>query len=285
MRPAADARRLVRVVPVMGTTVSFHVAMPRPADAVVERALDDAIAHLRDVDRRFSLYRPDSELSRLATGELAERDLSTDVRWVLGACDDLARATDGAFDARRHRADGIVDPSGFVKGWAVEDCAGRLDDAGARNWAVAAGGDIVASGEPVAGRPWRIGIRHPDDAAAIAAIVGLRRGAVATSGLYERPDHIRVPGSGAAPTAFRSVSVVGPSLAWADAYATAAFVMGERGLTWVAEHPGYHALAITGDGRLVSTPGMDRFRAAPEAAGSSGGPADLSGDSHAAVVS
>lgn len=48
--------------------------------------------------------------------------------------------------------------------------------------------------------------------------------------------------------------MVGPSLTWADAYATAAFVMGREGLGWVASHPGYGALAVTAEDRTLWTP-------------------------------
>src|SRR4029077_6895173 len=132
---------------VMGTAVTFDVRAPFASPWAIEAAC----AVLHDVDRRFSLYRADSEFGRLAAGSLVESELSADVRWVLGACDELARTSDGAFDARHHRADGIVDPSGFVKGWAVEETARHLDAAGADNYLVAAGGDILARGEPAHG--------------------------------------------------------------------------------------------------------------------------------------
>ena len=133
----------------MGTTVSVAVRPPLVANEVLDAFFDQ----LRDVDARFSTYRADSEVSRLARGELAEADASPDLRHVLAACDHLAVVTDGAFDARRHRPDGRPDPSGFVKGWAIEEAAWLLDSAGARNYWINAGGDIVARGEAaLAGR-------------------------------------------------------------------------------------------------------------------------------------
>ena len=57
--------------------------------------------------------------------------------------------------------------------------------------------------------------------------------------------HIVDPRSGVAATGLLSMTVVGPSLTFADAYSTAAFVMGERGASWVAGIDGYEALAIT----------------------------------------
>ena len=126
----------------MGTTVSIEVEPPLVSDEVI----DEVVADLHDVDARFSTYKPDSEISRLMRGELSEANASLDVRHVLAACDHLATVTGGAFDARRHRADGRLDPSGYVKGWAIEEAAWLLDAAGARNYWINAGGDIVARG-------------------------------------------------------------------------------------------------------------------------------------------
>jgi len=260
----------------MGTAVSIHVRAPLPAAGAIEAAC----AVLHDIDRRFSLYRPDSELGRLARGEIDETALSPDVRWVLAACDDLARTSGGAFDARRHRADGVVDPSGFVKGWAVEEASRCLDDAGARNYLISGGGDILARGESAPGRPWRVGIRHPADPTTVIAVLAVSDGAVATSGLYERGDHIRDPGSAAVPRGLASLTVVGPSLAWADAYATAAFAMGLDGLAWIHGHPGHGAFAVTPDDRATWTPVVEEclVRETPRQV-------PLSASSHAAGVS
>ena len=85
-----------RVEPLMGTTLSLAVRPPLVGGEV----LDTFFEQLRVIDARFSPYRADSEVSRLARGDLAEADASPDLRHVLAACDHLAVVTDGAFDAR-----------------------------------------------------------------------------------------------------------------------------------------------------------------------------------------
>jgi thiamine biosynthesis lipoprotein len=252
------ARGLRRVETAMGTTISIDVEPPLVSDAT----LDVVIAGLHAVDARFSTYKPDSEISRLMRGELAEADASPDVRHVIAACEHLAIVTGGAFDARRHRADGRLDPSGFVKGWAIEEAAWRIDEAGGRNYWINAGGDIVARGEAAPGRPWRVGIRHPDEAHRVASVLAVSDRAVATSGDYERGEHITDPRTGRAAAGLRSVTVVGPRLAFTDAYATAVYAMGLNGLTWLVNDgraDDYAAYAITDDGRAVWTEGMDRY--------------------------
>ena len=246
---------LRRVESVMGTTVSVHILTPGIEPSVLDAVFDQ----LRDIDARFSPFREDSEITRLARGELDEETCSPDVRYVLSVCDHLASVTGGAFDARAHRADGAVDPSGFVKGWAIEEAAWLLDSAGAHDYWINGGGDIVARGHAAEGRPWRVGIRHPDQADRIAAVLEVSDRAVATSGAYERGAHIIDPRSGQQAAAFRSVTVVGPGLAFTDAYATAVFVMGLDGLTWIDARDGYAALAITTDDRVVWTPAMEGY--------------------------
>ena len=117
-----------RTEAVMGTMVSLEVREP----AIDPSAVDAAFALLHDIDARFSPFKADSEITRLADGKLAEGDCSLDVRQVLAACDHLAETTNGAFDARFHRPDGRLDPSGFVKGWALEEAGWLLETAGAR---------------------------------------------------------------------------------------------------------------------------------------------------------
>lgn len=241
----------------MGTTVSIDVRPPLVSADVI----DAVLAELHGVDARFSTYKPDSEISRLRRGEVVEAECSLDVRHVLAACDYLATVTDGAFDARR-RPDGRLDPSGFVKGWAIEEAAWLIDSAGGRNYWINAGGDIVARGEREPGHPWRVGIRHPDQVDRVAAVLAVSDRAVATSGTYERGDHITDPRTGGAPAGLRSVTVVGPGLAFTDAYATAIYVMGIDGLRWLPASPeraAFAAYALTDDGRAIWTEAMEQY--------------------------
>ena len=233
----------LRVEQVMGTAVGIDLR----DDEMPAAALDEAFAYLRRADAQFSTYKPDSEVSRLGRGELPLAACSLDLRQVLALAEQLRTDSHGAFDVRGHRTDGRLDPSGVVKGWVVEEAAWILDAAGARNYAINAGGDIVVRGEPEPGEPWRVGIRHPLDAGAVARVLELRGGAVATSGAYERGSHIANPVASSAAEDWLSLTVVGPSLAYADAYATTGFAMGHDGLAWANRHAGYRAYGMIGD--------------------------------------
>ncbi|MEO8230516.1 MAG: FAD:protein FMN transferase [Chloroflexota bacterium] len=250
---AHPAAAKVRVEHIMGTAVGIDLRGTSLPDVVI----DSAFARLRFIDARFSTYRPDSEFSRLIRGDLDEADCSAELRFLLGLCEDLRRTSDGYFDIRRHRPDGRPDPTGLVKGWAIEEAAFLLESAGARDFTVNAGGDVVARGEAEPGQPWRVGIRHPEQSDRVAAVLAIRDLAVATSGAYERGQHIIDPHDGRPARDLLSLTVVGPSLTYADAYATAAFAMGSRGPAWVHGHPGYGAYAIGTDRRAVWTPRVE----------------------------
>jgi FAD:protein FMN transferase len=237
----------------MGTTVSIDVR----DEGVPAAALDAAVQTLRELEARFTTYCDDSEIKRIERGELQLADAHPDVREVLAACAVLRAESNGAFDAWR---DGCLDPSGYVKGWAAERAAAVLRSSGATRFALNLGGDVICAGESAAGLPWRVGVRHPAEPRRIAFVVGVRDGAVATSGSYERGDHIVDARTGRPATDWRSITVLAPDLATADAIATAALAMGMDGPAWAAERPGCEVAAIGQDERLWTTAGLERAR-------------------------
>lgn len=236
---------LRRAEAVMGTVATVHIADPLPPprlDQLARQVFD----WLHEVDRRFSTYRPDSEVNRLDRGELPLARCSPELRLVLERCADLWRRTDGYFDLY---AAGRLDPSGYVKGWSVQVASEMLTAAGAVNHCVDAGGDIQTRGRPTPGEEWRIGVRHPWQADKVAWVLHGTDLAVATSGTYQRGPHVTDPRRGVPAAGLRSVTVVGHDLAAADAYATAGLAMGETGLGWLAELDGHAVAAVTDDGR------------------------------------
>jgi FAD:protein FMN transferase len=239
-----------RVELMMGTAISVDVADPPPGAATL---VDEVFAWFDEVDRRFSTYKPDSEVGRLDRGELAPGELSRDMRHVLDACEDLRAATRGYFDAY---ATGRLDPSGYVKGWSVQVASDRLAAAGAGNHCVNAGGDVRVRGAGPAGRGWRIGIRNPFEHDKVAWVVAGTDLAVATSGTYERGFHVVDPFTGAPATYLSSVTVTGPDLGVADAYATAAVAMGARGPGWLAGLDGHECAVVTAAGEASRSAGL-----------------------------
>ena len=242
----------------MGTT--FELVVRDDQAPFDENAIDTAFAWLREVDERFSTYRPESEVARIRAGILDPVEASPDVQYVLGECEAMRRRTDGFFDIHPGGSGSPLDTSGYVKGWAMERAAAIVAVAGARSFAFNGGGDVIARGRPSPGATWRVGIRHPVERDRVAAVIGVTDLAIATSGAYERGEHIRDPHTGRPPAGVLSVTVVGPSLTIADVFATAAFAMGDQGIRWLSDQPDYEGCVITADGRLRATTRFEALR-------------------------
>jgi FAD:protein FMN transferase len=241
---------LRRVEHIMGMPIVADVR-----DACADELLDGLFDWFREVDERFSTYKEDSEISRLNRGELMVAECHPDVRRVLARCDELREATAGYFDAR-YESLTTVDPSGLVKGWSVDRGGVLLEEGGIANYSINAGGDIRTRGSALPDSAWRTGIQHPTEPDRIAAIVEANDLAIATSGAYLRGEHIVDPRSGRPPSGLLSVTITGEDLATADAYATAAYAMGEAGAAWTAGLHPYEALTLLVDGTSLATPGF-----------------------------
>jgi thiamine biosynthesis lipoprotein len=248
----ARERRLRHAEPVMGTVFSFDV--PAAAAAVLPAVL----RWLHWVDATFSTYREDSDVSRFGRGDAGLSACAPELAEVIGACAAIREASGGYFtDWPRGR----FDPSGLVKGWSIEHAATMLTAVGQLSHCVNGAGDVQCTGEPEPGRPWRIGIADPLCPQALAAVVAGRDFAVATSGIAERGPHIINPHTGQPATGLASVTVVGPRVTMADAYATAAFAMGPAARDWVESLGGYEAFAITPGGDRWQTSGFAAYAA------------------------
>ncbi|WP_199842596.1 FAD:protein FMN transferase, partial [Streptomyces scabiei] len=147
---------LRHVEEVMGTVFSFDVRGGEPA--AVRAALDEAVAGLHAVNEVFSTYREDSQISRLARGEVTIEECAPEVGEVLDLCAEAERSSGGWFSATY---EGRFDPTGLVKGWATERAARLLVDAGATGVNVNGGGDVQLYGVPGPERPWRVGVADP----------------------------------------------------------------------------------------------------------------------------
>jgi FAD:protein FMN transferase len=234
------------VEPCMGTVFSIDVRSPGIGLSVIK----DVMSWLHWVDRTFSTYRADSEISRLARGELGLDDCGPEVREVIDRCQSLADETDGYFSAW---ATGPLDPSGYVKGWAIERAGEMLAAAGSVNHCINGGGDVQCAGSAELGRPWQVGIADPLRPGELAGVFSGAAIAVATSGTAERGSHICDPHTGARPSTLISVTLAGRNLSTVDAYATAAFAMGDRALDWIESLPDHQALVIYQDGTRWSS--------------------------------
>lgn len=228
----------------MGTVVSLEWSGD-------QRRLADAQEAFAAADRRFSLYRADSELSRIADGSLELVDASDELREVYAIALGWRRETGGAFTP--HRPDGAIDLNGIVKAWAMAEAGRSL---GGGDWCLNVGGDVLASGHGADGSPWVVGIVDPADRSTLLTALPLRgpRRAAATSGSAERGDHIWTRGRG--PADFIQVTVLADDIVTADVLATAIVSGGAETLDDVTGRFDVDVLTVDAAGELRATPGM-----------------------------
>ena len=241
---------------VMGTVVSFDLPArarePRGPAGQIGGPLGQAVRWLHWVDQTFSPYRDDSDVSRFGRGALPLADCTPELAEVLEACAAISERSGGYFTTT---PGGTFDPSGYVKGWAIERAAAIFTAAGSAEHSVNGGGDVQFVGN----RLWRVGIADPLRPGRLALVVAGRDFAVATSGVAERGAHIIDPYTGRPPAGLAGITVVGATLAETDAFATAAFAMGSAARDWVESLDGYEAFAVTATGATWQSSGFGAY--------------------------
>jgi thiamine biosynthesis lipoprotein len=245
----AHRPRTLHVEHLMGTV--FTIDIRDPGDW--GEAVSQVIAFLHQVDDVFSTYRTDSDISRIRRSELTVRDADPRVAEVLTLCAEIEDETSGYFNAGWR---GGIDPTGIVKGWAIERASVMLRCHGSANHTVNGGGDIQIAGERSPGQPWRVGISDPVHRMRLLTTVSGREFAVASSGTSERGQHIIDPHTGRPACELRGVTVIGPELTRVDAYATAAFAMGPDAIQWAETIPNHEALTVGINGHVRWTTGF-----------------------------
>jgi thiamine biosynthesis lipoprotein len=260
----------------MGTVFSFKGNSPFDASAT-RHILEQACDILVEADRTFSLYKPNSPLSKLARGEQSLADCPPVVEQIWDACEAWEKTTDGWFSA--FTPQNTFDPSGIVKTWAAKAAADFIFEQGIQDFTMNAGGDVWISDQAVQDVDWRVGLHKPvsiasPDAGVLAVIdlKGTEFRAVCTSGVAERGEHIwnpKAPGKEAA-NQLLQVSVVAKDLVEADVWATAAFAHGPRAIRQINEHNLAHpdnqvqAIVVLPDGDLNATDGFIELFAKPD---------------------
>jgi len=237
----------------MGMPITIEVLDALVADEV----FDEVYAYLKYVDAKFSTYKEDSEISRINRGELTINRASDDMRLIFSLAEQTKQETRGYFDIQHN---GMIDPSGLVKGWAVYNAAEILRQKGFRHFYVDAGGDVQVAGKNCQGQAWRLGIRNPFNIHEIVKVLAVSDCGIATSGTSIRGKHIYNPkGVDAIMDDSISLTVIGPNVYEADRFATAAFAMGRAGILFIEELAGFEGYLIDSNGLATFTSGFARY--------------------------
>ncbi len=264
----------IHVFETMGTVASLVI----PG---ADRALFEQIERVfADHDTRFSLYRADSEISRIARGELMLLRSTDSLRAAYAEAIGWRTSTAGAFDP--YRPDGVLDLSGVVKALAIDAARSAVVGAGLDDALLSVGGDGVALGRRMsppdsagrtaadsAGRtpadadaPWMVGIVDPESREHLLGAVPLHpgRAAIATSGTAERGEHVwrRSHPSGRTEVPFRQVTVRAADIVTADVLATAILSGGPETLADACSQWNIDVLTVDASNGMTATPGFRR---------------------------
>jgi FAD:protein FMN transferase len=236
------------------------MGMPITLEVIDRKVEQKHLAQIFDyfaaIDEIFSTYKSSSEISKINRGELLEVHYSPALKTILALSEQTREETQGYFDIRT--ANGY-DPSGLVKGWALQNATRLLKEKGLRDFSLEAGGDIQVCGRKN-GNLWRVGVRNPFKRAEQVKILELTERGVATSGTAIRGQHIYDPHDRTRQILdIVSLTVIGPNIYEADRFATAAFAMGRAGLTFIEDLPGFEGYMIDSERRATLTSGFERY--------------------------
>lgn len=230
---------------IMGMPVTIALRDPQASLADIEKIF----RYFEYVDQKYSPFKPDSEVSLInqSPGFVP----SAEMKEIIRLCEDTKIISHGYFDAFHF---GKFDPSGIVKGWAIKNAAGLLASSGFQEYYIEAGGDIQVAGS------WAVGIRNPFDSKTIVKSINLKNMGIATSGNYERGNHIYDPFGKISPgSEVVSLTIIAPDVYEADRFATAAFAMGAHGIEFISSFPHLAAYQIGASGKATFTSNFEKY--------------------------
>jgi len=235
---------------IMGMSVAIEVL-----DECDGSDIDEILDYFHQVDETFSTYKKTSEISKINRKELRIEDASPEVKKILRLCEETKSKTHGYFDIY---VEGIIDPSGLVKGYAIAEAAKRFIKKGYKNFYIEIGGDVAIYGLKN-GQKWKVGMRDPRDRRLTKGVLHLTNVGIATSGTYERGMHIYDPIRKKLANDVESLTVIGPDVYEADRFATAAYAMGKKGIDFLDTIDGLEGYMITRDGKEFLTENFRNF--------------------------
>jgi len=184
-------------------------------------------------------------------------DLLAQARALIGFDAVAVRARRIAFG----RAGMALTLNGIAQGYITDRVADLLRAGGIDNVLLDLG-ETRGLGRHPDGRPWRVGIRHPRDPAALFRTLEIAEQAVATSGGYGlvfdaggRHHHLLDPASGRSADGALSVTVVADRATTADALSTAIAVMPSGRIAATIAAAGVRAIVWSADGTIRTYPG------------------------------
>ncbi|HSW88695.1 MAG TPA: FAD:protein FMN transferase [Candidatus Saccharimonadales bacterium] len=237
---------------IMGMPVTVNVV----DSSVTQNDIAAVFDYFISVDETFSTYKDSSEISQINKGYIKKESYSKEMKDVFTLAEKTKKETNGYFDIVQ---DNYIDPSGLVKGWAIQKASEILLEKGFHNFFIDAGGDVQISGLNESGELWKVGIRNPFNREENVKVVTIKNGGIATSGTAIRGQHIYNPhGTSKSITDIVGMTVIGQSIYDADRFATAAFAMGKKGIHFIESLSDFEGYMIDKNGRATYTTGFEK---------------------------
>ncbi|SRR5258708_6038305 len=244
--------------------IDFIMGMPVIIEVIDNDNFDQVFDYLRQIDKKFSPYKKNSEVTKINDGRLSTKKRSKEMEEILDLSEKTKKETNGYFNIYRNN---YMDPSGLVKGWAIYKASKILDKMGYQNYYINAGGDIQTKGLNSKNEKWAVGIRNPFNIHENIKIVYLNGEGIATSGTYEKGNHIYTPEQKIPDRNFHntntndivSLTVIGPNVYEADRFATATFAMGIKGINFIEKQKELEGYMIERCGIATMTSGFEKY--------------------------
>ncbi|WP_160268289.1 FAD:protein FMN transferase [Bifidobacterium callitrichos] len=230
--------------------VGGHEAATERLDMLLDEITPRIATFLADIDSTFSPFRDDSQVAAARRGDWSALLRNPAFAEIYALAQQAKALTDGHFDPM-HK--GVYDPTGIVKGWAVEEAHRRflkplLDAGRCEAAAIGGGGDIQTGVSNNSCFTWNIGVADPFSPTHDATLrtITMRNGGIATSGTSARGEHITRRTHDLA-----QVTVVDDRLTFADMWATAAISAGERDFRTMIARATLQAVLVRTDGTVA----------------------------------
>ena len=161
----------------------------------------------------------------------------------------------------------MLDLGGIAKGYAADELARLLESMGIHHAMVNLGGNVYVYGTKPDQEPWYIGVRNPEGWGGVSLVLSMTEpGSIVTSGICERNfyedgrmyHHILDVETGCpAENDLLSISVMGKSSLWCDAWSTAAFMMGPEEFGPLARKFGLKFIFINKRLQVLASKGLE----------------------------
>lgn len=224
-----------------------------------ESDFEKVFKYLRRVDERFSLYKKDSEISKINRGKIKESDFSPEMREVFDLSEKTRLETNNYFNIKDKN--NLYDTNGMVKGWAIYNASKILREIGYKNFLIDIGSDIEIAGLNDEGEKWSVGIKNPfKPDQEIIKVLYLTDCGIATSGKYATGDHIYNPNDyNDRLDDLVSVTVIAKNVYEADRFATAVFAMGNDGINFLEKTQDIEGYVINKEGIATMSTNFEKY--------------------------